>query len=173
MTLDEAVSALKAHSRQLLAVQTIAGAITDVSVINQLRQEAESRRDAMFREVEAAGAKLAEMNGGLKDAQEKVAASTARAASLIADAEGKARAIIEKAQADASVAAEDAITVAKATLQKLTDDAEAMRRASKDMATEKAAIESEIASARAELAEIDAKLDEARGTLSKLVKFVG
>jgi chromosome segregation ATPase len=162
MTLNDAVAALKAHARQLEAVQTIAAAISDVAAIDQLTDEAEQRRVARQAEVDAAAARVGEMEAKLKDAQDKVLSANARANSIIEDAKQKAVSILEKANADAVMAGEQAAATARAEAAKWA--AEAAAAMTEAAANRKAAEESfaTLAARKAELAAIEDRIAKAR-----------
>jgi hypothetical protein len=166
MTLNDAVAALKAHARQLEAVKTIAAAISDVSAIDQLTDEAEQRRVARQAEVDAAHARLVDIEGALTAAQEKVLASNAKAVAIIEDAKLKAVSIVEKAKADAVAAADKAGASARA-------DAEKWGAAANEASRNAGAILNSIDEAngvlsakKAELADIEDRIGKARALLA-------
>jgi chromosome segregation ATPase len=169
MTLNDAVAALKAHARQLEAVQVIAAAISDVSAIEQLTDEAEQRRVARQAEVNAAHARLVDAEGALKAAQEKVLASNAKAVALIEDAKLKAASIIEAAKADAVSEAEKAAANATANLKRLTADVDKTHGQLTQMLASLDDLNASFTAKSAELTEVEKRIAAAKALMSGFV----
>lgn len=166
MTLNDAVAALKAHARQLEAVQVIASAIQDVAAIDQLTDEAEQRRVARQLEVDAAHARLVEVENRAKSAQESALAASAKANAILEDAKLKAVSIVEQAKSDALAVTEKATAAAMADLKKVTADVEAGKRETASLLAASDDLTGSINAKRAELAEIEDKIAKARALLA-------
>jgi chromosome segregation ATPase len=169
MTLNDAVAALKAHARQLEAVQTIAAAISDVSAIDQLTDEAEQRRVARQAEVDAAHARLVDIEGALKAAQAKVLAANAQSVAIIEDAKLKAVSIVEKAKADAVSAAETAATNATANLKRINADVDRTQNQLTQMLASLDEVNASHAAKAVELAEVEKRIASAKALMAGFV----
>ncbi len=169
MTLNDAVAALKAHARQLEAVQTIAAAISDVAAIDQLTDEAEQRRVARQAEVDAAHSRLVDIEGALKAAQAKVLSENARAIAIVEDAKLKAASIVEAAKAGAIAEAEKAGAAARADAKREAAELDSLRQQAKNQKALVESVDAELLAKRAELDDIDDKIAKARALLSKFM----
>lgn len=135
MTLDDAITALQVHARQLEAVQTIAAAIKDKSSLDQLVGEANVRLSAVNDEVSKATARLDSIRGEVDAASARIADLKAKGERIIDDAkrvadglraDGQAAhdAIVAQAEADASaklIPLKDAIKSAQEVFESLSE----------------------------------------------------
>jgi chromosome segregation ATPase len=166
MTLNDAVAALKAHARQLEAVQVIAAAIQDVAAIDQLTDEAEQRRVARQLEVDAAHARLIEVEKRAATVEESIKAAQQRASDILAKAQSSAVEIAAKAKEDAVSAAEKASAEATKTLKGLNADVEKAKADLASLLTASNDMNASLAAKAKELAEIEDKIAKARAIVA-------
>jgi hypothetical protein len=166
MTLNDAVAALKAHARQLEAVQVIASAISDVAAIDQLTDEAEQRRAKRQAEVDAAGVRLGEVEAKIALAETALGVAKAKASEIVETAKAKAASLVEAAKADAVAAAEKAGAAARADAEKWGAAANEASKNAGAMLNAVAEANDVLAAKKAELADIEDRIAKARALLA-------
>lgn len=169
MTLDEAIAAMKLHARQLEAVQTIASAISKAKDIDNLTQEAEQRRVARQKEVDAASAVLEKTRAEIAAGEKQLFSLKEKAKQIVEAAEAKASKKTAEADSAYNLILDRARTEAAAILQPVKDAADAKRKEHDDLSVMANALDAQIASKSAELDKINAQIEKARDLLKRFI----
>lgn len=167
--LIDAVNSVQSVARTFRAVIALADAVDDVTKLDQLSTEAQQRLEAKKAEEATLTASLGDLVGRIDEAQLAVAQQKDLARKVKDDAEATAR---EAKRAAASEAAEIVrlATVQADTLRGGLDaEAQTLREQIRTLAEEKVAADNAVAEAKGTLAALEAQIAEARATIAKLL----
>lgn len=167
MTLDEAVSTVARFSKMFEAVQVLAGAVTDVSKIDNLTQEAEQRRAARSAEAIAAETRLNELN---RKIDETIARDQANSGQILAQAQEAATRTLKQAQDEAQAILEQATRMAGEAKAKADAEINPLIAKADAARSEYAELTDKIEGGRKQLQELEAKIAQARDTISQLMR---
>lgn len=165
MTLEEAVATVARFAKMFEAVQALAGAIDNVSKLDQLTQEAEQRRVDRQKQVDEAEKALAMTNDAVEQATKElkakkvsIQAATEKARfdadTILNDAKQRAAAVV----AEAADRAAQMISSAQETREKYLAEANEAAKAVNSA-------EAEVADKQKELAVINGQIERARSLL--------
>jgi chromosome segregation ATPase len=167
MKLDEAVSTVARFAKMFEAVQVLASEIDSVGKVKQLGDEAQARLDGYAEKEAAAKASLDAVNAKVDAAIKREADSAGK---IMADANAEAARTIEKARFEAQSILDQAGKIAADTRAKANTYADPIIAQAAKAASDWSDLDAKLTAGKKELQELQAKIDQARETISQLMR---